>query len=427
MSKFMQFFSYALGTGLAASLCSAQVCSEINKLVPAWTASGDIVGRELVSDGQTMLVGAVGHDGAVSNSGLVAVYELQASSWTYAQAVAPPAEAASSGFGDGLAVCGEWALVGSPATGTGNPGSVHAYKRSGGAWTFVQSITSPTPAADDRFGLRVAIECNRAVVAASGEDGQRGAVYVLQRTGDVWSIESRLSPGDANPGDILGTFGVAIDRDTVLATAAHHDSEGTNSGAVYAFERDDTGAWGFRQKILANDPTPEATFGSSLSMDNGRIAVGSNGVDAAYVFERSTCDGLWVQTHRIDSGFLGGGKFGDYLSMKGDILVVGVPTFDGLAGRADVLLRDPLTNTWARMTTLLPSDGAPGDQFGYGLCVLGGRVLAGAHRADAPGLDGGAVYEFDLDLCRCPSDFDKSGFTDTDDFDAFVRAFEAGC
>ncbi|MCK6478543.1 MAG: hypothetical protein L6Q35_17140, partial [Phycisphaerales bacterium] len=29
-------------------------------------------------------------------------------------------------------------------------------------------------------------------------------------------------------------------------------------------------------------------------------------------------------------------------------------------------------------------------------------------------------------LAGCPSDFDASGFTDTDDFDAFVRAYEAG-
>lgn len=28
---------------------------------------------------------------------------------------------------------------------------------------------------------------------------------------------------------------------------------------------------------------------------------------------------------------------------------------------------------------------------------------------------------------RCPADFDNSGFVDTEDFDAFIRAFEAGC
>ncbi|MCC6427204.1 MAG: hypothetical protein IT435_10335 [Phycisphaerales bacterium] len=42
----------------------------------------------------------------------------------------------------------------------------------------------------------------------------------------------------------------------------------------------------------------------------------------------------------------------------------------------------------------------------------------------APVVDLGA-YEFQL--ATCPADFDGSGFVDTDDFEAFVHAFEAGC
>jgi hypothetical protein len=42
----------------------------------------------------------------------------------------------------------------------------------------------------------------------------------------------------------------------------------------------------------------------------------------------------------------------------------------------------------------------------------------GAERVDM------GAHEFQVD---CPADFDGSGFVDTDDFDAFVRAFEAGC
>lgn len=37
-----------------------------------------------------------------------------------------------------------------------------------------------------------------------------------------------------------------------------------------------------------------------------------------------------------------------------------------------------------------------------------------------------AIEWVQASLVGCPSDFDTSGFVDTDDFDAFVRAFEAG-
>ncbi|MCC6427710.1 MAG: FG-GAP repeat protein [Phycisphaerales bacterium] len=118
---------------------------------------------------------------------------------------------------------------------------------------------------------------------------------------------------------------------------------------------------------------------------------------------------------------------GNYLAVHGDVLIVGVPTFDGMSGRADFHQRDPLTGAWKRASTLIASDGSAGDQFGYGVCVLGGRALLGAHRADGQGTDSGTVYEFDLSGCVCPADFDGSGFVDLEDFVAFVLRFEAGC
>lgn len=89
---------------------------------------------------------------------------------------------------------------------------------------------------------------------------------------------------------------------------------------------------------------------------------------------------------------------------------------------------------------------ATGDELdfnGDGICD--GRVTDfNASAAIAPGLDlaeDGMIYvSIDLQTCdaattteaiigiraSCPADFDKTGFVDTDDFDEYVRAFEAG-
>ncbi|HLO40769.1 MAG TPA: choice-of-anchor Q domain-containing protein, partial [Phycisphaerales bacterium] len=46
--------------------------------------------------------------------------------------------------------------------------------------------------------------------------------------------------------------------------------------------------------------------------------------------------------------------------------------------------------------------------------------------------DGDSVPRTDMGASEwqpapCPADFDNSGYVDTDDFDAFIRAFDAGC
>ncbi|MCG3123858.1 MAG: hypothetical protein GIKADHBN_02286 [Phycisphaerales bacterium] len=62
--------------------------------------------------------------------------------------------------------------------------------------------------------------------------------------------------------------------------------------------------------------------------------------------------------------------------------------------------------------------------------AFGNRDCNGNFRPDAIDIAMGSSLDANLngipDECDCPADFDGSGFVDTDDFDAFVRAFEAG-
>ncbi|MCK6478217.1 MAG: hypothetical protein L6Q35_15455 [Phycisphaerales bacterium] len=72
-------------------------------------------------------------------------------------------------------------------------------------------------------------------------------------------------------------------------------------------------------------------------------------------------------------------------------------------------------------------------------CIDAGRAIASpAGVTDlwgAPRLvdgNGDSLVRLDMGaheygIAPCPSDFDHSGFVDTDDFDAFIQAFEAGC
>ncbi len=72
---------------------------------------------------------------------------------------------------------------------------------------------------------------------------------------------------------------------------------------------------------------------------------------------------------------------------------------------------DPLLNPSAATATLTISDVQPGDPGSYDCIVTG---MCGSLTSDAAA------------LTVCPADFDCTGFVDTDDFTAFILAFDAG-
>jgi hypothetical protein len=96
-----------------------------------------------------------------------------------------------------------------------------------------------------------------------------------------------------------------------------------------------------------------------------------------------------------------GAQFGHAIAINGNTMVVGAP-FDSTtgaasAGAAYVFLLSG--KTWAQQATLVASDPAAGDQFGYSVAVSGNTIVVGAYHADRTTptpvqSDSGAAYVF---------------------------------
>lgn len=71
------------------------------------------------------------------------------------------------------------------------------------------------------------------------------------------------------------------------------------------------------------------------------------------------------------------GEFGYAVGMDGDLIVVGEPKANGSAGAAYILQRSA-AGIWSIVKTLLASDGAAGDHFGYAVSISGDTVVVGA-------------------------------------------------
>jgi hypothetical protein len=86
--------------------------------------------------------------------------------------------------------------------------------------------------------------------------------------------------------------------------------------------------------------------------------------------------------------------------------------------------------TWTD-NDLRPTAASPGIDAGRRIHRRVGETdINGAPRFIDGDQNGSVILDmgpYEFPTLVCPADFDESGFVDTDDFDAFVRAFEAGC
>ena len=103
----------------------------------------------------------------------------------------------------------------------------------------------------------------------------------------------------------------------------------------------------------------------------------------------------WPECHKLlPNDGQAGDLFGSAVATDGTLVVVGAPSADDLgssSGSAYILG----AQSGAQHLELLPSNGAPNDQFGASVAVDGALVVVGAPLADGVGPDSGAAYVFD--------------------------------
>ena len=101
----------------------------------------------------------------------------------------------------------------------------------------------------------------------------------------------KLLPTDGAAGDSFG-YSIAIDNGVVAVGALWDDDNGDNSGSAYLFDAS-TGEQ--LHKLLPDDGAAGDEFGSAIAIDNGVVAVGADRDDehgdnsgSAYLFDAST-------------------------------------------------------------------------------------------------------------------------------------------
>ena len=225
-----------------------------------------------------------------------------------------------------------------------------------------------------------------------------------------------LTAADAQLGDAFGRR-VSISGDTILVGANGDDERGTDAGAAYVFERDATGTWMQRQKLLPPQVLAGDFFGWSVSIKGDALVVGAPGDDrdnngapnaatanrgAAYVYRRA--HGTWTLETRLQPSELAiGDAFGWNVAIEVPLLLVSAVYRDTWVGAWNAnddigvvfsFVASP--SGWLADGTLPEQNRQASGQFGFSMAStpawrLSGRRRASSQPATPSGLHGLAM------------------------------------
>jgi hypothetical protein len=184
-------------------------------------------------------------------------------------------------FGSDTAISGNYAIVGAfdeDVSGGTDSGAAYIFYKSGTTWLQQAKLKASDPATSDKFGHRVDIEGDYAIVGAYNKNSSTGAAYIFKRSGTTWTQQSKLTASNAGASDEFGRA-VGISGDYAFVGARREDTGGTDRGSVYIYVRSGT-TWTQHAQIQSSDAQDSDNFGWALSVD-GDYAV-SRGVLRRY-------------------------------------------------------------------------------------------------------------------------------------------------
>ena len=225
----------------------------------------------------------------------------------------------------------------------------------------------------------------------------RGLCYPLMI--DPLIQKAKLTASDGAGNDQFG-YSVSVSGDTVVVGAPIDES---SRGSAYVFVKPSGGWSNMTQtaKLTASDGMGNDRFGHFVSVSGDTVVVGApideSSRGSAYVFVKPGAD--WVdmtQTAKLTaSEGVGDDNFGLAVFVSGDTVVVGAFGDDdngSFSGSAYVFVKP--SGGWSNMTQtakLTASDGAGNDYFGYSVSVSGDTVVVGAPIDDS---SRGSAYVF---------------------------------
>ncbi len=180
-------------------------------------------------------------DDSTCNSGAAYVFRFdpKTATWSEQQKLLASDAASQDRFGSSVSISGESVLIGATQNGAPGPGSAYVFQfdLKSSQWIEEQKLLASDAQGGDQFGRAVAIDGERAVIGAWLHDdmgSSSGAAYVFgfDAESSTWIEQQKLLP-EANAWTQFFGWSVAIDGDKAIAGAFGEDQQ---RGAAYVFD-----------------------------------------------------------------------------------------------------------------------------------------------------------------------------------------------
>lgn len=232
---------------------------------------GDAFGQSIALTERFLIIGAPRSDALSKDSGAAYVFMRDKNTWQFQTKLTAKDGAEGDLFGISVAINGDTVLVGADLNDekAEKAGAVYAYLFDGKQWKQQAKLMAEDGANTDIFGVRVALFGDTALISARRDDIEgvgvdTGSAYIFERTNGKWTQTQKLVAPDGKADDRFAR-GVAINKETALISAMHHDANANNAGALYVFKKQQ-GRWHFTSKVLASDGASEDRFGWNLAL-----------------------------------------------------------------------------------------------------------------------------------------------------------------
>jgi len=246
---------------------------------------------------------------------------------------------------------------------------------------IIKWFYSPDPIANEEFGYEIALTEDFVYIGSPNGNAGKGAVYVFNHMAEYIMM---CEASDGSPGDRFG-HALKINDNTMIVGAP-------SAGAVYLFSLDGTEIIKIQPNDSSNAKQDQFGYSVDLNLNLNSIVVGApfaNGeAGAYYLFGAFT----YEEMLKIDSLDVNG-RFGSLLCIFGERVYVSAPRFDNSRGAVymySMFLGSLIASVFGE---------SEGDEFGTSIEVgdgAVGKLIIGAPKRDAQGVDSGIVYLYNL-------------------------------
>ena len=321
---------------------------------------------------------------------------------TLAQTIGSPIPATDGRFGDSISISGKYALIGARYEGSSSKGRAHIFDMTN--WQLVHTLgDSSMGGSFPNFGYRSDIEGNYAAVGSHSEpDPVTAELYAgVVRVYDVTSgnlLYTIQNPAQTKEYDYFGHSLRISGIYLIVGAWGDGDVGGSESGRVHVFDMS-TG------NLVSTIDNPSATptgdrFGWSVAISGNYAIIGApkEADGKAYIFD--IINGTLIKTLDNQTAF---GVFGGAVAISGNYLIVGAHG-DGSAGGyyGKVYIYRTTSGDWSDAILLHSisnpnSDGSGlSDYFGLNVDISGTYAVASAGSVSSPSYRSGKAYIFDV-------------------------------